>query len=129
FGLGAAAVACTYCLGGCNPNNGVTDAPTNVDFTLDLTNPSYAALNGNGGYVYNGGLIVARIADGSYVALSQRCTHAGGTVQYNLNSNIFHCPVHGASFSTSGSVVAGPAGSPLQKYNTTLAGNSLRVYS
>lgn len=129
FGMGAAAVACNYCLGGCNPNNGVVDAPTNVDFTLDLTNPSYEPLTRIGGYIYNGGVIVARIANGSYVALSQKCTHAGGTVQYNLSSDIIHCPVHGASFSTSGSVLGGPAGSSLKTYNTTLTGNLLRVFS
>ena len=52
LGVGAAAVACSHCFGGCtNPNAGANiTAPTNVDFTLDLTNPAYAALKSVGGY-------------------------------------------------------------------------------
>ena len=128
FGLGAAAVACSYCLGGCKSPDPIS-APTNVDFTLDLTNPTYAALRSVGGYVYNGGVIVARVSNGSYVALSQACTHAGTTVQYVASTNQFYCPSHGSNFGTDGAVINGPAGSPLARYNTTLTGNQLRVFS
>jgi cytochrome b6-f complex iron-sulfur subunit len=100
-----------------------------VDFTLDLTNSANSALNNNGGYLYHGGVIVARTIDGSYVAVSQTCTHAGGTVVYDSRINDFYCPVHGSVFSTNGSVVSGPAPSALVKYNTSLSGTSLRVYS
>jgi cytochrome b6-f complex iron-sulfur subunit len=129
LGMGTAAVACSYCLGGCKTEDAIVNAPTNVDFTLDLTNPAYAALKNNGGYIYNGGVIVARIADGSYVAVSQACTHQGTTVVYDLGSNQFYCQSHGSMFSTTGAVTRGPAGSPLMAYKTTLTGNSLRVFS
>jgi len=130
FGLGAAAVACSYCLGGCtNPNAGSNiTAPTNVDFTLDLTNPAYSGLKNIGGYVYNAGVIVAHAPSG-YVAVSQSCTHQGTTVIFDAPSGQFFCPAHGSRFSLSGAVVNGPAGSPLGSYNTTLTGNSLRVFS
>ncbi len=130
LGLGSAALAATYCFGGCQPAKSVTpSAPTNVDFTLDLTNPGYSALNSNGGYVYNDGIIVARTVTGSYVAVSQYCTHAGGTVVYDKSANDFYCPVHGSVYNLSGNVVQGPAPSPLIKYNTSLSGSSLRVYA
>ena len=129
LGLGAVALACTYCSEGCKPLDNPITAPTNVNFTLDLTAPANAPLTKNGGYVYNGGVIVARTADGSYVAVSQACTHAGGTVQYVLGNNEFFCPNHGSNFSTNGSVVNGPASSALARYNTALTGTSLRVYS
>ena len=129
LGLGAAALACSYCLNGCKPLDNPITAPTNVDFTLDLTTPANAALNTNGGYLYQGGVIVARMASGTYVALSQTCTHAGGTVQYIASSNRFYCPSHGSVFGTDGSVVTGPASSPLARYTTTLTGTSLRVHS
>lgn len=129
LGIGSAVVACSYCLGGCQTGDSVTGPPTSVDFTLDLTNPAYSALNNIGGYVYNARVIVARIANGSYVALSQTCTHQGGTVTYNLNSNEFDCPVHGSTFATDGSVTRGPAGSPLARYTTSLNGTLLRVHS
>lgn len=130
LGLSSAAVAVTYCFGGCQPaNSNVPTAPSNVDFTLDLTNTAYSALNSNGGYVYSNGVIVARTVSGSYVAVSQYCTHAGGTVVYDKNINEFYCPVHGSLYSDSGAVVQGPAATSLVKYNTSLAGTSLRVYS
>ena len=129
LGLGAAAVACSYCLNGCKPLDNPITAPTNVDFTLDLSSSASGALKANGGYLYNGGLIVARTVNGTYVALSQICTHAGGTVQYVPSTNSFYCPNHGSSFATNGSVLSGPAASPLTSYHTSLNGTSLRVYS
>jgi cytochrome b6-f complex iron-sulfur subunit len=129
-GLGSAALALTYCFGGCQPqNSGVPNAPTNVNFTLDLANAAYSALESNGGYIYSNGVIVARTVSGDYVAVSKYCTHAGGTVVYDSRVNNFYCPVHGSVFSTNGSVVNGPASIPLVKYNTSLTGTSLRVYS
>ena len=129
LGISSAALALTYCFGGCQPVNNVPTAPSNVDFTLDLTNAANSSLNTNGGYVYQGGVIVARTINGSYVAVSQYCTHAGGTVVYESRANEFYCPVHGSAFSTNGSVVSGPASGALAKYNTALSGSSLRVFS
>jgi cytochrome b6-f complex iron-sulfur subunit len=127
-GVSAAAIACSYCFGGCKTDNGITNAPTNVDFTLDLTNPVYAALKPVGGYFYNGGIIVAHTTSG-YVAVSQTCTHAGAQVIFDASNNVFYCPAHGSIFATNGSVQRGPAGSALLSYKTTLSGTSLRVYS
>ncbi len=128
LGLGAAAVTCQYCLGGCKNPDAIT-GPTNVNFTLDLTQPANTALNQNGGYVYNGGVIVARTVNGAYVAVSQACTHQGNTVVYDKTYNQFFCPAHGSRFGTDGSVINGPASSPLTRYNTQLNGNLLKVYS
>ena len=129
LGISSAALALTYCFGGCQPMNNGPTAPSNVDFTLDLTNAANSSLNTNGGYVYHGGVIVARTISGSYVAVSQTCTHAGGTVVYDSRINDFYCPVHGSVFSTSGLVVSGPASGALMKYNVSFSGTSLRVYS
>ncbi len=128
FGLGAAAIACGACFDGCKPED-VPSAPTNVNFTLDLTAPANAALNSNGGYVYHDGIIVARTSGANYVAVSQVCTHAGSTIYFDLSINQFHCPSHGSTFATDGTVTGGPASSNLARYNTTLTGTSLRVFS
>ena len=130
LGAGAAAAACTYCLGGCtNPNSGSSiTAPTNVDFTLDLSNAAYAGLRNVGGFAYNAGVIVAHASSG-YVAVSYSCTHQGTTVIFDASTNTFFCPAHGSRFALNGGVINGPAGSPLGSYKTTLSGNSLRVYS
>ncbi len=127
-GIGATAAVCSYCLSGCKvPDNGIT-GPSNIDFTLDLTNQAYAGLLTAGGYVYNAGVIVAH-TPGGYVAVSQACTHQGNTVVYQLQSNTFYCNAHGSRFGVDGSVVNGPAASRLTTYTVTLNGNSLRVHS
>jgi cytochrome b6-f complex iron-sulfur subunit len=128
LGLGAAVVACAHCFEGCMPQD-VTTAPTNVDFTLDLTATAYKGLTTKGGYIYKDGIIVAFIKNGTYIAVSSACTHAGAAVIYDVNSNEFYCPSHGSNFAVDGSVVNGPASDPLARYHTSLNGTSLRVYS
>ncbi len=128
FGVGAAVAVCGYCIAGCKNPDAIT-GPTNVNFTLDLSQSANSALNHNGGYVYNGGVIVARTVNGTYVAVSQACTHQGTTVYYDATNNRFSCPAHGSNFATDGSVINGPASSPLTRYNTQLNGTLLKVYS
>ena len=131
LGKGTLAVCAACYLASCNsptsPN--VPSAPSNIDITLDLTQSANSALNNVGGYIYSNNLIIARISQTQFVALSSICTHQGGTVFYDSSGKEFHCPVHGSNFSTSGAVINGPAGSPLKKYNTSLTGTSLRVFS
>jgi cytochrome b6-f complex iron-sulfur subunit len=130
FGVSAAVIACGSCLGSCNPlDSNIPTAPTNVDFTLDLTASGNTALNNVGGSVYHGGIIIAHTPSGTFVAVSQACTHAGTTVSYDVQNNQFYCPSHGSTFSVTGAVTRGPAGSSLARYNTALSGTSLRVYS
>jgi cytochrome b6-f complex iron-sulfur subunit len=128
IGAGSAAILCGQCFSGCKPADDIT-GPTNVDFTVDLNAAANASLRTNGGYIYSNGIIVARTITGTYVAVSQACTHAGATVFYNAGSNLFHCSSHGSDFATNGTVVTGPASSALTRYNTTLTGSMLRIYS
>ena len=131
IGIGATALACASCLEACSPVNGpgIPAPPSNVNLSLDLAAAANSALKSAGGYIYNGGLIIAHLTNGSYAALSQTCTHQGGTVQYLASSNVFFCPVHGSAFSTDGAVLNGPAGQALKKYNTALSGTTLKVTS
>jgi cytochrome b6-f complex iron-sulfur subunit len=129
LGAGAAAIACGSCLTGCNTQDMIANPPQNVDFTLDLSSPTYSALAQPGGSVHVSGLVVAHTTTGTYVALSQVCTHQGGTVEFDSSHNRFQCPVHGSIFALDGTVVQGPASSPLAKYQTSLSGTSLHVYS
>ena len=104
-------------------------APANADFTLDLSSSQYSTLNTVGGSVAANGIIIARLSTTEFVALSRACTHEGTAINYRSSQKDFLCPNHGARFSTTGSVLAGPANSSLRKYNTTLTGTSLRVFS
>jgi cytochrome b6-f complex iron-sulfur subunit len=48
-----------------------------------------------------------------FYVLSAVCTHLGCLVDYDAGSNTLQCPCHGAIFSLNGSVLKGPAPSPL----------------
>jgi cytochrome b6-f complex iron-sulfur subunit len=124
-GIGAAVLFVAACAGSCKKTSNAGSGPTNVNFTVNV---STGALATNGGYLIQSGVIVARTTSGSFVAVSATCTHQGGTLGFS-SSNTFQCPLHGATFDTSGAVISGPATTNLQKYNTALSGNSLHVYS
>lgn len=134
MGLTSAAIFMGTCLVGCSKDDGgggvvVPPAPTGVDFTINLSDAANASLGTAGGYMYRSGIIVARTLADQYIAVSQVCTHQGTTVVFEGNNNRFYCPNHGSTFSTTGVVNNGPAGSPLTKYNTALSGSNLRVFS
>lgn len=104
--------------------------PSNVNFTLDLTNSSNAALNNVGGYIVTNGIIVLRLNSSTFEAFSATCTHAGCTVGYNAGSSTIVCPCHGGTYNaTTGAVISGPPPSALTKYNVTLSGNTLTIKS
>ncbi|MEJ7681108.1 MAG: hypothetical protein WKG06_25295 [Segetibacter sp.] len=94
LGFSSASLALGSCLGGCSKNvSSGTTAPTNVDFTLDLSQPANAALLTNGGYVYNSGVIVAHTTAGAYIAVQQVCTHENISVIYQGNNQRFYCKI------------------------------------
>ncbi|SHI29446.1 cytochrome b6-f complex iron-sulfur subunit [Hymenobacter daecheongensis DSM 21074] len=140
FGLGAAAVLTTGCLGGCSGSKGDDPTPgssgptgaTSVDFTLDLTAPANADLQDPAkGYVYGAGgqVIVAKTTAGTYLAVQAPCTHQGTAILFQPGQGNFFCPNHGSQFNADGTVANGPAARPLKKYTVTQTGNSLRVTS
>lgn len=104
--------------------------PTNVNFTLDLTNAANASLNTVGGAVTANGIIVLRLNSTTFKAFSATCTHQGCTVGYNASNATIVCPCHGGVFNSStGAVVSGPPPSGLASYNTSLSGSILTVTS
>lgn len=137
LGLSSAALMSIYCLGeltACtskkyDPQPGTGGSGSEkVDFTLDLTAATSSALATDGGALYQGNIVVARVSSSNYVALSKVCTHQGTTVNFELASNRFNCPNHGSNFRTDGTVINGPATVALKQYNTALDGNSLRIF-
>lgn len=130
-GVGAAAFLAPICLGGIagcgkSSNDSTPSAPSNVDFTLDV---SSGALASNGGFLVSQGILVARTNASTFLAVSAACTHEGTSVTYNAANNNFVCPNHGAKFSSSGMVTLGPATTNLKSYNTSLTNSTLRIYS
>lgn len=126
LGVGAVFALTASCLSACKKQEDLTA----VDFTLDLTNSSYAALKTNGGYVVKDSVVVARTTNGDYVAATQKCSHEGQyKVYYDKTGNQWTCSAHGATFSLGGSGTNSKGSGGLTVYKTSLTGNSLRVYS
>jgi cytochrome b6-f complex iron-sulfur subunit len=111
----------------CKKNSSTASAqgPT-VNFSLDLSVSSNAALNTTGGTVASNGVLIVNTTNG-YAAVAQACTHNGCSVGYNQNANDFVCPCHGGIFDISGNVTNGPPPAPLKKYTVTKSGITLTI--
>ena len=59
---------------------------------------------------------LVRYNDGSFMALSTKCTHLGCIVNTNTDKSGFTCPCHSSSFDKYGEVLASPATRPLDTY-------------
>lgn len=129
LGLGAAFVLTAGCFGSCKKDNASnTTNVDNVDISLDITAAANAALLTNGGYIIKNDVVIAKNTSGAFVAATVVCTHQGNKNIAFVN-NEWNCNVHGARFNQAGVSLNGVASTNLKIYNTSLNGNTLRVYS
>jgi cytochrome b6-f complex iron-sulfur subunit len=106
-------------------NPGGNPQPTKIDLDLSLSDNS--VLNTTGGSKIIQNVLIINAGGGKYVALSSICTHEGCTVAYKSSADNIQCPCHGSVFSTSGSVINGPASSALKSYTPSLTGSILTI--
>jgi cytochrome b6-f complex iron-sulfur subunit len=137
-GWSGAAILIFGCMQGCSKsdgtaanNNGNNTNTTAVDFTIDISKSPYDSLKTLGGYYIEPttNIIVVKTTTNEIIAVSAICTHQQASLTYQANNNRFYCAAHGSTFSTTGSVTTGPANIALKKYQTTLTGTLLRVFS
>jgi cytochrome b6-f complex iron-sulfur subunit len=106
------------------PPDGPSAMPTMCgdNLCLDLTDPLNAALTRVDGTLpvraSKDTILVVRTSTTAVQAVSDVCTHAGCAVVYDHVNKVLNCPCHGSRFSLAGSVLRGPAASPLKKYVT-----------
>jgi cytochrome b6-f complex iron-sulfur subunit len=74
----------------------------------------------------SGSFLVTRISESACSAVTAVCTHEGCTVN-GIDNQVFVCPCHGSRFSSSGSVVRGPASNPLRQFSTQVSGDVLTI--
>jgi len=80
---------------------------------------------GGGTIVTDKKIVITEPKSGTFKAFSAVCTHQGCTVD-SVSGGTINCPCHGSKFSiTDGSVVGGPAPSPLPPVNIEVQGNSI----
>ena len=81
-----------------------------------------------GGYIdKSSNVVVTQPTAGDYKAFSAVCTHQGCTVA-GVSNNQIVCPCHGSIFSAKdGSVINGPATSPLSAMTAKASGSNVTV--
>ena len=99
----------------------------NGDIIVDLTEAKNSNLLNDGGFIYISGIIVANAGNDEFLAVASTCTHEGCTITFSLPSKKFPCPCHFSEFSSTGSVLQGPATQSLKKYTVTKSGNILTI--
>ncbi len=73
-------------------------------------------------------VVITRLDNNEFAALSARCTHAGCCVSpYDVQQGFINCSCHGSRFSAEGQVLQGPASQPLKRYATSFDGNVLTI--
>ncbi len=105
-----------------------TTSGTNVVVSIGSSSP--IANTGTAALVNfsNGSVLVDHPSTSVYNALSSICTHQGCQItNFDSGSNQFVCPCHGSRFDLNGNVTQGPAGAPLQKFQTTVSGSQLII--
>lgn len=97
-----------------------------VTFSVDAASP--LASVGGAALVQApaGNFLVSRTAQDAFTALTAVCTHQACTVSGFQNST-YVCPCHGSRYSTSGSVVQGPATAPLRGFTARFSNNVLTI--
>jgi len=78
-------------------------------------------------HISNGRFYLARLADGGFLALYQRCTHLGCSVPWDQAQGLFVCPCHNSQFSPDGEVLNPPAPRPLDLFPVTITDGVIEV--
>ena len=132
LGLGTGAIMATYCLGSLSSCDDEDDdyIGGEVDFTLDLDESAYDALNALGGFMRINKVVIANVFEGTFVAVTQICSHQGAeNITFRSLNNDFYCTQHGAIFDLDGKGLNSTGTKGILIYNTSLSGTLLRVYS
>jgi len=137
--LAALAAALTGCGGGSSGSSptgpsGLPALPTingtivnnaiaiTVDATSSLSAVGTAALVTASGRQF----LVAHTGQNTFVTVTAICTHEQCTVS-TFQNQMYECPCHGSQYSTSGTVLRGPATRPLTQFTTSFANNVLTI--
>ncbi|MFV2105005.1 Rieske (2Fe-2S) protein [Micromonospora sp. LOL_015] len=142
--IGASGVGATVALASCGTGDddilgaGATDTPAGNDPTGGTETGGDTGSGGDGlttsqvpvggGVILAAqGAVVTQPVEGEFKAFSNICTHRGCPVA-NLDDGTINCTCHFSSFSISdGSVLSGPAPSPLEEKTVTVDGETISV--
>ena len=142
--LACVGTACAAVLAGCSTYNSNNGGVAGSQPAQPASSPAAPAGSGSGGAAapaalastsdipVGGGkiftdkkIVITQPQSGAFHAFSAVCTHAGCIVG-SVTGGTINCPCHGSRFSvTNGSVVTGPAASPLPAVGIKVQGTSI----
>jgi cytochrome b6-f complex iron-sulfur subunit len=141
FGTGILASSLPVAIAACfSENSSEENSPTNNETGSETARQNepdadgfivvgtVAALNEEG-YIIDKKLeaIVTRQSDESLAAVNIKCTHKQCDVEWRSNDKNLACPCHGSKFAPDGTVVEGPADTPLAGYEVKEEEGSILV--
>jgi Rieske Fe-S protein len=111
-----------------SPLQSVSGTAVNGTVVLTIDAASPLAMAGNAALVQStlGNFLVTRTAQDSFTAVTAVCTHEACTVT-GFENQTFVCPCHGSRYTTSGTVVNGPATQPLRQFAAAFANGVLTI--
>lgn len=75
------------------------------------------------------GAWVRRVGDSHFIAFVLNCSHMGCPVRWETASKLFFCPCHGSVYYEDGTVAAGPAPFPLQRFRVRVRDGQVELES
>jgi menaquinol-cytochrome c reductase iron-sulfur subunit len=75
------------------------------------------------------GAWVRRVGDSNFIAFVLNCSHLGCPVRWEASPKLFICPCHGSVYYEDGTVAAGPAPFPLQRFRVRVRGGLVELES
>jgi len=93
---------------------------------VSFENPSARPWTGVTG---KSGAWVRKVGDGNFIAFVLNCSHLGCPVHWESASKLFICPCHGSVYYEDGTVAAGPAPFPLQRFRVRVRDGQVELES
>lgn len=78
-------------------------------------------------HIPDGRFYLARLEDGGFLAIYQRCTHLGCNVPWDQAAGAFICPCHNSKFTPQGEVLNPPAPRPLDLFSLSIENGEIIV--
>ena len=78
-------------------------------------------------HIANARAYLARLADGGFLAIYQRCTHLGCSVPWDQAANAFICPCHSSEFNANGELLSPPAPRPLDLFALVIEDGQVKI--
>ena len=111
-------------------DSGNSGDSSTADLIIDTTDSSYSVLANTGGSlsldggsgIPSPGILIHRSSPTSVNVVSRYCTHQGCVV-----GGDYVCACHNSIFAKDGSVIQGPASSPLNTYSATISGSNIEI--